>query len=172
MQAQANVRERLDSTPGLVIGEGSHAMIFRIKDKPNICGKFHKSGYNPKEYEILDLAHAAGLSVPAPFGEAREQNVFMMQLLQGKSLLLLMQQGKRFADPVYDECAAIVARFNSQSLVHGNLSRESIFLTELEMKGDLVVRAKPFLIGLYAAHRGAKREWTDVHQWFKNHRIA
>ncbi|MCE9586339.1 hypothetical protein K8R04_03415 [Candidatus Uhrbacteria bacterium] len=162
---ETNVSEALKTLSQLAIGEGEHGIVFRLPGVEDICGKYHKLGYAPHEYDMLVKAYEAGCSVPEPQGEALSQAVFLMDIVYGSTIEQLLQQGKRFSQEIVEECVAITAEFN-QRFTHRDLYPRNMMLECWKERDGVIVTGDPVIIDLYLARTGPSKEWYQVRPWF------
>lgn len=161
---EAEVSEALKTLSPLAIGEGEHGIIFRIPGVNDICGKYHKLGYAPHEYDMLMKAYEAGCSVPEPRGELMDRCVFLMDIVYGNTVEQLLAKGHRFSPDLVEDCVATVAEFN-QRFTHRDLYPRNLMIEGWKEKDGLIV-GSPVIIDLYLARMGCSKEWHSVRSWF------
>ncbi len=164
------VSNALKAISQFAIGEGEHGIVFRLPKVEDVCGKYHKLGYTPNEYEMLVKAYKVGCSVPEPKGEFLSKSVFLMDIIYGSTIDQLLKQEKRFSEEIVDECIAITAEFN-QRFTHRDLYPRNMMLEGWKEKDGVIIEGSPFIIDLYLARMGPSKEWHRVRPWFHG-RIA
>lgn len=147
-----HILDALKSVKDTSIGEGNFGIIvnkFPSKEMSDVCAKYHKFGYNPNEYAVLEAAYGMGLSVPEPLGEWPQHRVFAMRRIFGKTLDELMDY--RFSKEVVEEIEE-TARGVCRRIHHGDLARRNVMLEDIEIRGGVVVSGIPYVIDFGESH--------------------
>lgn len=157
-----HIENLMDHLIKLNIGGGESGIVIQFEDPKfnQWCAKYQKFSYNPKEFNKLKTLFAAGKSVPMPWFEVPERQLFVMERLKGKTIETLVKGGMKFSPEVIEEIEETVRDFNDQ-FSHNDLRRENIFLEDLVVKDGVVVSGTPFLIDVERATRNKPGTKSD-----------